>query len=106
MPKTPPALVAFLLILFLLQPLFSAHAAPFEPKRLVRVGAFSLYPAIFKDDDGQIQGFYVDMFSAIAREENWRIQYVYGSWAEGFERLKTGDVDVLTSVAYTRNNFV
>ncbi len=85
-------------IVLLLSVALSAFAA--EP-RLVKVGAFNYYPAIFQDRDGQIKGFYVDALADLARRENLRIEYVYGSWSEGLERIRTGEVDLLTSVAYT-----
>lgn len=69
--------------------------------RVVRVGAFNYYPGIFKDSDGIVKGFYVDALADIARRENIHFEYVYGSWSEGLERIKSGEVDVLTSVAYT-----
>ena len=72
-----------------------------DDPRLVKVGAFNYYPAIFKDSDGQIKGFYVDALADLAERENLRIEYVFGSWNEGLERIKTGEVDLLTSVAYT-----
>ena len=68
---------------------------------VVRVGAFNYYPAIFKDSDGVVKGFYVDALQAVGKRENIRFEYVYGSWSEGLERIKSGDVDLLTSVAYT-----
>lgn len=71
------------------------------PERVVRVGAFTYYPAIFKDSDGSIRGFYVDALSLIASNEKWRIEYVFGTWAEGLARVRSGDVDILTSVAYS-----
>ena len=70
-------------------------------KRVVRVGAFNYYPGIFKDTDGAVKGFYVDALAEIAHRENIRFEYVYGSWSEGLERIKNGEVDVLTSVAFT-----
>jgi PAS domain S-box-containing protein len=74
------------------------HAA--DP-RIVRVGAFNYYPGIFKDSDGVVKGFYVDALADIAQRENIRFEYVYGSWSEGLERIKSGEVDLLTSVAFT-----
>ena len=71
-----------------------------EP-RVVKIGAFDYYPAIFKDNDGIIKGFYVDALADISQRENIRFEYVYGSWHEGLERIKSGEVDVLTSVAFT-----
>jgi len=71
-----------------------------EP-RLIKIGAFNYYPAIFQDTDGQIKGFYVDALADLAERENLRIKYVYGTWNEGLERIKTGEIDILTSVAQT-----
>lgn len=89
---------SIIILLLLLSGVLSVFAA--EP-RLVKVGAFNYYPAIFQDSDGQIKGFYVDALADLAQRENLRIEYVYGSWNEGLERIRTGEVDLLTSVAYT-----
>jgi len=75
------------------------HAEP-APLKVVRVAAFNFNPAIYQDRDGKVKGFYVEMLEEIARRENWQIQYVYGSWGEGMERIKRGEVDLLTSVAW------
>ncbi|MBJ6752456.1 ATP-binding protein [Geomonas anaerohicana] len=70
-------------------------------QQTVRIGAFNFYPGIFKAKDGSIQGFYVDTLAEIARLEGWRIEYVYGNWADGIARIKNGEVDLITSVAWT-----
>lgn len=72
-----------------------------DAPRVVRVGAFNFYPGIFRDSDGQIKGFYVDSLQEIAQKENIRFEYVWGTWSEGLKRIKSGEVDILTSVAYT-----
>lgn len=69
--------------------------------RVVRIGAFDYYPAIFKDKDGTIKGFYVDALAEIAEHENIRFQYIHSTWKEGLESLESGEVDLLTSVAFT-----
>lgn len=91
-------IVSVISILVLLSGCIQVFAA--EP-RVVRVGAFNYYPGIFKDNDGVVKGFYVDALSDIAQRENIRFEYVYGSWSEGLERIKTGEVDVITSVAFS-----
>jgi len=94
--------VAYLLLsLLLLLAVPCSGPAGEKQSRLVRVGAFNYYPAIFRDHDGMVKGFYVDALAEIAQRENIRFEYVYGSWAEGLERLKSGEVDLLTSVAKT-----
>jgi len=69
-------------------------------ERTVRIAAFNFYPAIYRSETGAIRGFYVDMFEEIARRERWHIEYVYGTWGEGLERAKRGEVDLVTSVAW------
>lgn len=75
----------------------SAFAAP---KRVVRVGVFTHYPAIFWDTQaGVAKGFYVDMLQEVAAKENWELHFVPGTWAEGLDRVQKGELDLLTSVA-------
>lgn len=91
-------LVCFILFATVLLPLPAVCVSP----RTVRIAAFNLYPTIFKAADGAIQGFYVDFLKEIAKKEGWNIEYVYGNWADGLSRIKTGEVDVLTNVAFTK----
>lgn len=70
-----------------------------KSQQVVKVGAFNFYPAIFQDTDGVIKGFYVDALNELGKKENLKFVYIYGSWDEGLERIKTGEVDMLTSVA-------
>ncbi|RQW88905.1 MAG: hypothetical protein EHM79_04785 [Geobacter sp.] len=95
MNKLLSSAVSILLILLSSATLYAAE------QRVLSVGAFNYYPAIFKDSDGAVKGFYVDALSEFGRRENVRFEYVYGSWSEGLERIKTGKVDLLTSVVYT-----
>lgn len=71
--------------------------------RIVRVGAFNYYPGIFQDKNGQVKGFYVDALAEIEERENIKFSYIYGSWSDGLDRIRNGEVDVLTSVAYTED---
>jgi len=77
----------------------SALAQP-EGERTVRVAIFNFYPVIFRDKAGNVKGFYADILQAIAQKEHWRLQYVYGTWGDGLERIKRGEVDLLLSIAW------
>jgi ABC-type amino acid transport substrate-binding protein len=72
-----------------------------KAQNVVKVGAFNFFPAIFQDTDGVVKGFYVDALNELGKKENIKFVYIYGSWDEGLERIKTGEVDILTSVAIT-----
>src|SRR6056297_1110439 len=92
---TRQALIAVLLVVLLPAVLWSNDVPT------VRVAAFNYYPAIFLDTDNQVRGFYVDMLDEISAREQIRFEYVFGSWSEGLERLRSGEVDLVTSAAYT-----
>lgn len=87
--------LSFVLIFFSLGPLAFAYET-----KLVKVGAFENFPLIFKDDDGKIKGYYVDLLAEIGVKENIRFEYVMGTWNEGLERIKKGEVDMITSVGF------
>lgn len=71
------------------------------PHRHVTVGAFDYYPAIFKGDDGAVDGIYAEMLREIEKHEPLRFSYVWGSWANGLKQARDRKVDLLTSVAWT-----
>ncbi len=71
------------------------------PQRVVRVAVFPHVPAIFMDNQGQPQGFYVDMLREVAAKEDWELRFVPGTWQDGLDRARSGEVDLLTSVAYS-----
>jgi len=73
-----------------------------QEKRIVTVGAFNHYPAIFKSQDSTIQGMYVDILTEIGQLENIEFKYVYGTWNECLERIKSGEIDIIPSIAFTR----
>jgi len=90
-----------LIIFFILYAVGTFAAVP----RTVRVGAFNSFPLIFQSRDGAITGLYVDLLDAIGQKENLRFEYVFGTWQDGLDRIKTGKVDMLTSVGYTDERF-
>lgn len=70
-------------------------------ERVVRVGVFDFPPAIYQDESGQFTGMFVDLLEEVARRENIRFEYVFGSWKEGLDRIRSGEIDLMTSVAFT-----
>ena len=91
--------VKILLVAFTLIIASFVHAE--SPPQKVRVAAFNFYPTFFQAKDGSVKGSYVDLLTEIAKRENWDIEFVYGTWADGLAKIKAGEVDVLANVAYT-----
>lgn len=89
----------YLILLLLLSLGINSIVARDSLARVVRVGAFNYYPAIFQDDNGEIKGFFVESFNEIEKREGIKIQYVYGSWRDGLDRLSKGEIDLMPSMA-------
>lgn len=89
-------------------PVPCALAEPSEPLPLV-VGIYDNSPKIFRDENGQARGIFIDILQEIATKENWQLQFVHGTWEEGLQRLTNGEIDLMPDVAYSgerAKNFV
>lgn len=90
--------IVFLALVFLL--LFQNNAFVQDNGSTIRVGIFQNRPIVFIDDNGVPQGLYIDLLREIASEEGWDIQYIPGTWAECLKRLRSTEIDLMTSIAY------
>ena len=68
----------------------------------VRVGLYQNPPKVALSATGQPEGIFVDLIEAIAKQEGWTLEYVPGTWAEGLDRVATGEIDLMPDVAFTR----
>jgi len=73
----------------------------FAGNRTVRVGFYDNKPLVFMNRLGTPRGFIVDLMADVAKKEHWDIKYVYGTWKDGLDRLKTGKIDLLVPIAET-----
>ncbi len=89
---------ALLSTLFLLS-IFSLSVSAQESPRVVRVGIYDNKPKVYQDQDGTVKGFFADIVNYVAEQENWNVEYVYGTWAEGLSRLENGEIDTMVDVA-------
>lgn len=98
MRKIVMALVAIIFVLMFVPTVGGSSPPAVE----LKVAAFDLYPSIYIDEDGNYSGFVVDLLNEIAAKEYWSIKYVYGTWEEGLERVKSGGVDLVTNIVRTK----
>lgn len=96
---SPSFLQRSLLCILLLATLLPPHyTLAQDHTRVVQVGVFQLHPMVFLDEQGQAQGFYVDLLNEIASREGWQVEYVPGTWAEGLQRTREGTLDLMTII--------
>lgn len=86
---------AFLIFTHLIPPSTSAE------ERVVKVGVYENAPKVFTSESGEPSGIFIDIIEYIAEKEDWDIDYVEGTWAEGLDRLDNGEIDLMPDVAFT-----
>lgn len=87
-----------LLMLFTLMP-FSVSAEK-TPEKIVRVGYFEdAYSTV--DDNGERSGYGYEYQQAVAAYTGWTYDYVASDWTDCFDRLQSGEIDILSAVSYT-----
>lgn len=69
-------------------------------EKVVRVG-WHEEPYFITDENGRKSGYSYDYQRKVAAYTGWTYEYIEGSWAELFEMLKKGEIDILTDVSYT-----
>ena len=79
-----------------------AAPAPLYAAPTLRVGTYPNPPLIFRDEQGRPQGIYVDVLEHVARQEQWKLEYVEGAWEECLERLGRGERSTCSSPSATR----
>jgi len=94
-------LLPLLVLLVLCWPPLLSQAAGKGPTGTIRVGVFPFAPFNYVDEQGVAQGLNPDLLREIVRDEDWAVEFVPGSWAEGLERLQRQEIDLMVSVAYT-----
>jgi ABC-type amino acid transport substrate-binding protein len=73
-----------------------------EAADTVRVGLYENKPLVFMDDNGRAKGIFIDILEYIAAKEQWDLEYIYGSWPECLDRLESGEIDLMTAIAFSK----
>lgn len=76
-------------------------ACAFGEKGEVRVGVFPMRPQNFMDEEGVARGLNPDLLRKIAESADWTPVFVPVTWAEGLEKLESGEIDLMPSVSYS-----
>ncbi len=94
-----PYLQAFAI---LLSALWLTVSMPTFAQQPLRVGVYQNNPSVFYDDNGKVQGFYIDVLEYIAKAEGWQLQYVKDTWPGLIKQLEDGRIDMIAGMAYNK----
>ncbi len=68
---------------------------------VVRVGMYENPPKLYMSPTEKPTGIFPEIINYIARQENWKIEWVLGSWKESIKRLESGEIDIMPDVAFS-----
>ncbi len=92
-------------ILFLVSSCFPASAAesPADEPKILRVGFFAFPGYHMIAEDGHRSGYGYEMLQRLAIHAGWSYEYIGydGSYADALDLLRSGEVDIVTSVSKT-----
>jgi signal transduction histidine kinase len=67
----------------------------------IKVGLPLVPGILYRDNEGEPAGFYLDLLEAMAEEEDWSLEWIDGSWQESYQNLINGTIDMLPIAAIT-----
>ena len=53
-------------------------------------------------DDRPKRGYGYEYLQKVASYTGWQYEYVYGTWDELYEKLVNGEIDLMASIAYSK----
>ncbi|MCW8859063.1 MAG: diguanylate cyclase [Deltaproteobacteria bacterium] len=69
---------------------------------VVRIGIDNNPPLTFVNAEGEANGLFPELFTQIAKNDKWTIEYVPCQWDQCLELLSLGEIDILPAIAYTQ----
>lgn len=67
----------------------------------IKIGTDNNPPLTFVDQQGKAEGLFPELFTRIAQNKNWTIQYIPCQWNQCLEMLSRDDINILPAIAYT-----
>lgn len=84
-----------LLLLFMM---ISISIFSSEHKKNIKIALFPLKPLLFKDNNGNPNGFIYDIIEYIAKKHDIETTYVFGSRIDSLQNIVSGRVDLMTTI--------
>ena len=81
----------------LLAPVSLAEVQPRE----FTIGTWDNPPIVFRNNSGEVTGLGIDILKDIAKEKNWTLNFKHGSWAEIYDDVQNGGIDLVVAIAFS-----
>ena len=61
----------------------------------IKIGVYDNPPKIFINDNGQPDGFFIDLISELSNRLNFTPEYINVTWPGGLDMLEAGEIDIM-----------
>ena len=100
MRKSGCALLSLLLLLSAVLPVKAA--AETAPVKIVRIGSFE-NTFNYCNEKGARKGYGYELLQTLSGYTGWQFEYVTCDWADCFEKLENGEIDIMGGISYTED---
>ena len=100
MRKSVCAMLCLLLLLSAVLPVKAA--AETAPVKVVRVGSFE-DTFNYCNERGARKGYGYELLETLSGYTGWQFEYVTCDWADCFEKLENGEIDIMGGISYTED---
>ena len=100
MRKSVCAMLSLLLLLSAVLPVKAA--AETAPVKVVRVGSFE-DTFNYCNEKGARKGYGYELLQTLSGYTGWQFEYVTCDWADCFEKLENGEIDIMGGISYTED---
>ena len=98
--KSVCAMLCLLLLLSVALPVKAA--AETAPAKVVRVGSFE-DTFNYVNEKGARKGYGYELLQTLSGYTGWQFEYVTCDWADCFEKLENGEIDIMGGISYTED---
>ena len=100
MRKSVCAMLCLLLLLSAVLPVKAA--AETAPVKVVRIGSFE-NTFNYCNEKGARKGYGYELLQTLSGYTGWQFEYVTCDWADCFEKLENGEIDIMGGISYTED---
>ena len=98
--KSACVMLSLLLLLSAVLPVKAA--AETAPAKVVRVGSFE-DTFNYVNEKGARKGYGYELLATLSGYTGWQFEYVTCDWSDCFEKLKSGEIDIMGDISYTED---
>ena len=94
--------LAILLLPYLLLLSLDTVSGSYTASPPIKVGLEQNPPLSFVNGQGKADGLLIDLLKYVANKEGWQLEYVLNSFDKCLESLKNEEIDLMATIAYTK----